>query len=224
MHTLADSWSHDSFTGRHNDENDVGEIWFKKGTKWEKQYINDWKWDIAPAIGHAECGDYPDQPFRCMRYELYNSDDHKYKKLTRTNPAKFKNAAKRCLEWLNNFKDENGNGPASWDENSPAMKCIDLLLKTKEEDQKSRITKLKTDSGFVEHFGNLFAGSNDYGPKRWRDEAVILKELNDPWGEFKRRNLLHAQPKSSFERSSFRLFHKAAKLQRSFIIDRLFWL
>lgn len=223
MHTLADSWSHMSFTGRHNDENDVGKIWFEKGTKWERQYINDWKWDVAPVIGHAECGHYPDQPFRRMQYELYDIDGNKYKKLTRTNPTKFKNAAKKCLEWLNDFNDDNGNGSTSWDEDSPAMKCIDLLIKAKEEDQKDRIHTLKTDNVFVKHFGNLFAGSNDYDPKRWRDEAVIPKELNDPWGEVKRRDLLHALPKPGFERSSFRLFHKAAKLQRSFILDKLFW-
>jgi hypothetical protein len=222
IHTLADSWSHMSFTGRHNDENDVGKIWFRKKAKWERQYINDWKWDVAPAIGHAECGHYPDQPFRRMQYELYDSDRRKYNKLTRTNPAKFKIAAKKCLECLKDFNDNNNNS-TRWNENSPAMKCIDFLIKMKEEDENDRIIALRKYNVFVEHFGNLFEGSNDYDPKRWREEAIIPKELNDPWGEVKRRDLLHALPRPRFEKSSFRLFHKAAKLQRSFILDKLFW-
>jgi hypothetical protein len=223
MHTLADSWSHNSFTGRHNDENDVGKIWFKKGTKWERQYVNDWKHDAKPAIGHLECGDYPDHPFRRMQYELCNIDDNKYKKLTRTNTTKFKHGAKKCLEWLRNFKDGDGNSLSVWDENSPAMKCIDLLTKIKQEDKDERIRKLKVDKVFVKHFSSLFAGNNDYDKKRWRNSALVPKELNDPWGEFKRRDMLHAQSKPGFEKSSFRLFHKAAKLQRSFILDKLFW-
>ena len=223
IHTLADSWSHMSFTGRHNDENDVGKMWFKKGSKWKRQYVNDWKWDAAPAIGHAECGFYPDQPFRHMQYELYDIDGKKYKKLTRSNPAKFKNAAKRCLKWLNDFKGNSGNRSTAWHENSPAMKCIDLLIKMKEEDPKDRIDILKKNNVFVSHFSNLFAGNNDYDSKRWRDAAIIPKELNDPWGEVNRREQLLAQPKPGFEKSGFRLFHKAAKLQRSFILDKLFW-
>lgn len=223
MHTLADSWSHTSFTGRHNNENDVGKIWFKKGSKWERQYINDWKWDAAPAIGHAECGNYPDQPFRQMQYELYDIGYNKYKKLQRVNPTLFKNAAKKCLEWLNKFKDDTGNGSTLWDENRPAMKCLDLLIKMKEENEQDRIRTLKANNVFNDNFRDLFKKNNDYDPKRWREEAVIPKELNDPWGEFKRRDLLHAVPKHEFEKSNFRLFHKAAKLQRSFVLDKLFW-
>lgn len=220
LHTLSDSWSHNSFTGRHNDENDVGKIWFKKGTKWDRQYFNDWKWDAAPSIGHAECGYYPDQPFRQMQYELYDGDGKKFKKLTRTNPTKFKNAAKKCLEWLNNFND-NKDDKAPWDENSPAMKCFDFLT-TIEKESEDRISELRNYGVFAEHFGNLFEGSNDYNHRRWRDEAITPRELNDPWGEAKKRDSLHATPQPGFEKSNFRFFHKAAKLQRFFILDKLF--
>ncbi len=127
MHTLADSWSHNSFTGRHNQENDVGKIWFQKGDKFEKQTINDWKWDVAPAIGHLECGHYPDQPFRVMKYDLYDIRDKKFKNRTRRNPIRFKNAAKTCLKWLNDFKGNGGNGSTAWDEATPARQCVDLL-------------------------------------------------------------------------------------------------
>lgn len=221
MHTLADSWSHMSFTGRHNRENDVGNIWFKQGEKFKRQTINDWKWDIAPAIGHLECGNYPDQPFRVMKYDLYDIRAKKFRTRARTNPAKFKNAARTCLKWLNQFKGT--GGAAAWDEKKPAMKCVDLLIKTKKEEAADRIEKLKNRKLFNDHFGKLFDGENDYQRNRWRDEAIIPKEPKDPWGETKRRDLLHALPKPGFERSSFRLFHKAAKLQRAYILDKLFW-
>ena len=223
MHTLADSWSHNSFTGRHNQENDVGKIWFQKGDKFEKQTINDWKWDVAPAIGHLECGHYPDQPFRVMKYDLYDIRDKKFKNRTRRNPIRFKNAAKTCLKWLNDFKGNGGNGSTAWDESKPAMKCVDLLVKMKKEEAKDRIGKLKDHKLFKDNFRKLFDDKKDYTRNRWRDDAIIPKEPNDPWGEAKRRDLLHALPKPGFDKSSFRLFHKAAKLQRAFILDKLFW-
>lgn len=222
IHTLADSWSHKSFTGRHNDENDVGKIWFKKGSKWKRQYYNDWKWDVAPTIGHAECGHYPDQPFRCMQYNLPSSEGKKMKKITRTNPVQFKEAAKKCLEWLNKFNTDTSDSNL-WDDDSPAMKCLDFLIKLEEEDSKKRIQALKENEVFTKHYSSLFAGSSDYNSNKWRDEAIIPRELNDPWGERKRRKQLHAKPKPGFEGSNFRLFHKAAKLQRTFILDKLFW-
>ena len=223
MHTLADSWSHRSFTGRHNRENDVGKIWFKKGKKFEPQTINDWKWDIAPAIGHLECGHYPDQPFRIMKYGLYDLRDKKFKIRTRTNPIKFKNAAKACLKWLNQFKGNGGHKSTAWDETQPAMTCVNMLIKMKNEEAKDRIGRLKNNKLFDRHYRKLFNEKNDYNQNRWRKDAIIPKEPKDPWGETKRRELLRAQPKPGFEKSSFRLFHKAAKLQRAYVLDQLFW-
>jgi hypothetical protein len=63
LHTYADTWSHDGFSGRHNSlENDIKRIQKKKGNKY--QAANPLEFTVsyaAPDVGHAEAGGLPDE-------------------------------------------------------------------------------------------------------------------------------------------------------------------
>jgi hypothetical protein len=218
IHTLVDSWAHASFTGRHNDENDVGRIWFKKGSQWDRQHFNDWKWDVFPSVGHVECGPYPDQPFREWRYELYDTGEKKYRKIIRNNQEMFIEAAKACYGWLRKFKTgETGQ----LEESNPALQCLRIATAIKKDHENDRIKRLKSNGLFKQNYSVLFSKENDYTLNRWRDNALVAKDLLDPWGEVNRRKKLRARSNLNFGNSDFKFFHLAAQLQRAYILERL---
>ena len=70
IHTIADTFAHFGFSGRHHDENNVGKIWHaKSGGGWELQYFESYIADMfVPRIGHVEASSYPDYPYLKWRY------------------------------------------------------------------------------------------------------------------------------------------------------------
>jgi Family of unknown function (DUF6765) len=216
LHSYADTWAHQTFSGRKDDENNVGKIWFREKGKWDRKRWADWKWDFAPQIGHAESGHFPDAPYLKWRYEL--GPDRAKK--TRDNPKQFQRAAEKCLGWLNKFSDH----PAPWDPSAPAMKAIRSLTTIGEKDGEKRIKRWKTKGAF-KPFKSFFAGSNDYDKLKWRAEALHPTSQNKKllWEGVDKNASIVFKARKGFDTSSFRLFHKAAKLQRAYILDKLFW-
>jgi len=64
LHTFQDQWSHEGFSGRHHDENDVAEVlvYNRALKRWETLWSHRFVDFLTPAIGHAEAGFLPDQP------------------------------------------------------------------------------------------------------------------------------------------------------------------
>jgi hypothetical protein len=62
LHTYADTWSHDGFSGRHSSrENDIEKIRVKRGKRFKSvNPLEDAVSYAAPDVGHAEAGVFPD--------------------------------------------------------------------------------------------------------------------------------------------------------------------
>ena len=70
LHTYADSWAHQNFSGKHNSQdNDIGNIDLFKNGKWESiGKLTQIEYNSLPDIGHAEAGSFPDQSHLKWRY------------------------------------------------------------------------------------------------------------------------------------------------------------
>lgn len=70
IHTYADTWAHQNFSGRHNHENNVVRIKIWEENKWEFLWkLKQWRNNILPEIGHAKAFTYPDIPYKMWRYK-----------------------------------------------------------------------------------------------------------------------------------------------------------
>ncbi len=71
LHSYADSWSHDRFSGRWSAaDNDIERLRILDGGQWkELGLIERILYDLSPSIGHAEAMNMPDQSHLAWRYE-----------------------------------------------------------------------------------------------------------------------------------------------------------
>ncbi|MFH0734391.1 MAG: DUF6765 family protein [bacterium] len=86
LHTFADNWAHQGFSGRHNDENDVDRLWKLDGNSTKEiTPLN-----IAPDVGHAEALTFPDKTNLLWMIQYANNSKIKM----RNNPFSFLDSAK----------------------------------------------------------------------------------------------------------------------------------
>jgi hypothetical protein len=102
LHTYADSWAHQNFSGRHNPkENNIGKIELFNNGKWERiTRLKQFEYNTLPDIGHAEAASYPDQSHLKWRF-VKEVENQVYE---RDNTALFLDAAKNII---NLFKGTN---------------------------------------------------------------------------------------------------------------------
>lgn len=132
LHTYADTWSHNGFSGRHNSvENDIERIQKKNGNKY--QAVNPFEFVVSyagPDVGHAEAGGLPDQSNMDWKAKYANkrggiqrtnseafltAASHIYTKLCSVSPrtamdwVELSHRISNCLEcnggWENEFQD-----------------------------------------------------------------------------------------------------------------------
>jgi len=221
LHTYMDSWSHQSFSGRLHRENDVGRIYSgdSKGN-WKRMTLEDWMCDLAPSVGHCQAGHLVDHPHRHLKYQVYDPAAGSFRMKVRHNPVQFEKASKHCLKQLRKFS---GSG-SKWDDNEDAMKAIRFLVNSKMDDAEERIMAFKKHRSY-RPFRKLFSGKGKYDENGWPDEAFATiddRPLKRAYLE-KQRERFHARERDGFDGTNFRLFHKAARKQRVFMLDRLFW-
>lgn len=70
LHTFADTFAHQGFSGRHNCENNVENVFIlHRNNKWYKlSRFRRFRAKLMPEIGHAEALSLPDYPFKIWRY------------------------------------------------------------------------------------------------------------------------------------------------------------
>jgi hypothetical protein len=70
IHSYADTWSHQNFSGRHNSaENDIVDIEILQGSTWVPvSNIKNIQYSAMPDIGHAEANNFPDLSHLKWRY------------------------------------------------------------------------------------------------------------------------------------------------------------
>ena len=207
LHTVADTFSHFGFSGRHHDENNVGRIWNrKKDGGWELQTLKSFVGDIfVPRIGHIEAFDFPDQPFLEWRYTNNASQQR-----TRGNLKYSINGVKLIYHFLKLAKDPLTQSTDLAREHAMDFRKIRLLLKSKGSLSR-RCDRWKN-----------YTEAPEYNKTDWRQEALEGDVEWDNMSFNKRRyHTKKLKGKNGFDTSKWAYFHRAAFKQRSLVVSWL---
>ncbi len=104
LHTYADTWAHQDFSGRHNsNENDLDEILIYKNGKYEKiPVLRKMEYNAFPDIGHAEANGFPDKSYLRWKYRKAGKKEF----VERDNPRLFVKAAENILNLFKGYNDK----------------------------------------------------------------------------------------------------------------------
>ena len=159
LHTYADSWAHQNFSGLHEPKNnDIRDILILKNGKWEKiPIISQIEYNSLPAIGHAEAASYPDQSHLKWSY-IKDSDSKVYQ---RDNTLLFMDAAENIYNIFRGNKQED-----IWTETKSKMfECFSFEAKSLD-DKIKKFQRVFPEIGFY------------YDEEQWRNEALHTVEQN----------------------------------------------
>lgn len=200
LHTYADTWSHEGFSGRHDRENNVSALELKESNGWDRLVFEGWSLNLwMPEIGHAEAGFYPDLPYHTWRWRRGRRPWR-----PRDNTQAFLKAAKAIFARLRKCVTSNGH---------PSM----LDRQPTWQDLRPRFKRL---------FG--IDGDRSKRCKEWHKE--FRKFFSDDWHyeekalEKKARAMLRPVSKpnlSAFYSSTWVAWQRAALRQRHFVLERL---
>ncbi|MBD3182053.1 hypothetical protein GF312_07165 [Candidatus Poribacteria bacterium] len=213
IHTYADSWSHQHFSGRRNPENNVEniEIFDEKEKKYKKLLWGNFYLDFAPQIGHAEAGLLVDQGFQKLKWK-FSSREENNQYIKRDNIIEFMQASESIYNWFRKVDKINFNVPLPF---SAVSSKIQNLLSIKSANLEKKCDKWR------QNFGFMFNGEFYYNREKWRTEAIAN---NTNWDNFSPREWNQVQPfqaKNNFWDSLWVHFHRAALLQRHFVLENL---
>ncbi len=193
LHTYADTWAHQNFSGLHSSvDNDIEQIEIWQLDHWKK--IKPYKqliFNLVPSIGHGEAYDFPDRPYLRWRYIKQKTKQI----IIRDNPAIFTDAAKKIFSILCSITGKN----CDWDQIRPWFKKYVEFNSSK---TKERCNYLKL----------LFPNINfNYNDKLWLEQALEYSRI-------RRTYIYKAKPKGDMK---WFLFHKVAYEQRKFILNKI---
>jgi hypothetical protein len=237
LHTYADSWSHEGFSGRHSPaENDVEEIEIldRPTLMWIKLRVENFLFDLLPRIGHAEAGFLPDLAYLQWRYRARGKSAPR---IERDNVDRFSAAAAAIYGQLVAIGKRDPAEPIPWEGIAPGIR---QLLAGEPVTRASILDRL-TLSGYqvqqaldleqrCEHwkraFGHLFrpyppGAAYHYDRRDWRSQAL---EGDVDWDRYSTRQwetMAPRQPKRGFWDSLWVHFHRAALRQRHLVLENL---
>jgi hypothetical protein len=206
LHTIADTFSHFGFSGRHNDENNVGKIWYaKSGGGWKFQLFKSYADIFVPRIGHVEAFESPDLPFLKWRY----TNNHN-KQRTRDNLVYSVRGVKLIYHFLKIAKSPSTTSTDLADDYPDEFKRIRSLFK-RGGDENRRCKRWKN-----------YTNAPEYDKKKWRRGAL---KGNVDWDDMSRtQRRIHTgklKGKAGFDKSKWAYFHRAAFKQRSLVLGWL---
>jgi Family of unknown function (DUF6765) len=199
IHSFADTWAHHRFSGRQSSrDNDIEDIELNKDGEfnniplWSSAFYN-----VLPAIGHAEAGNFPDIAETLWRYEHDASD----KEITRDNPSDFLQAAKEIYSIfceINSFESQ-------WDSfEEDYKKCFYSSIKPRRKKQL-----------FAETFPNI---SYAYHVEEWRKDS--LDGTDHDWEGLDLYQYNDTHFKYNGDKKWF-YFHREAYAQREYVIANI---
>lgn len=200
LHTYADNWSHQRFSGRHSaKDNDLERIHiFDEGCYKPLPLFNQLKLNIFPDIGHAEAFDLPDQSHLKWKYE-HDSTGIEY---TRDNTAIFLEAAHAIFSILCKINDV----PCNW---KGLVNKIKEGFSVPSDSIKTKFQK----------YNELFPEINlDYHEDDWRNQA--LKGESFEWLHFEEDDYKNQCYEFNGDMKWF-YFHMAAYEQRLFALKSI---
>ncbi len=192
LHTFADTWAHQRFTGTHNHRiNDLDHIEIWDGRHWK--HIKPYKqffYNFFPDIGHAEAYDFPDLPFLKWRYIRAKTNEF----ILRDNTSIFLEAAEEIFKILCQIKDCD----SSWRE-------IENRL------QKA-MSRRRNSKDILQPLQEIFPNVKfHYSSIEWLTEAIEFKRI---------RRFPRIIGKVLGDEKWF-LFHKVAYEQRKFVLSKI---
>jgi hypothetical protein len=212
LHTLADGWAHRGFSGREHPENDVERIEHRVGGRWKRLFLPNLYLDLAPKVGHAQAGSYPDQPGLTWRYRRRRPAGT----VARDNGAEFLRAARHIHGLLLEAAPASKRPRLSWAELAPRVR--ERLADPAESVEERCAT-------WAEAFEDLIpAGLMVYDEHAWKREALRPRRERDI--DFRRLERsdyarLRFTPAERFYRTPWVLFHRAALRQRHLVLENL---
>ena len=213
LHTFADTWSHNRFSGREHDENNVEKIYHYQTDKarWKHLFWENFSLDLLPEIGHAEAGHFPDKPFLKWKYTRKLFDQE----VKRDNTQEFMIAARTIYNLLRKASGANA-GIIQW--KGIKTKILNLLSND-ENDLDKRCTE------WQKQFKHLFSPLKfKYDKYEWRNEALKPQRKADTkWDDFKPSDFrsLRFPRRRNFYNSRWVQFHRAALRQRHLVLENL---
>jgi len=231
LHTYADSWAHQGFSGRkYQGENDVEDIriYDRKKESWEKLKIENIIFDVLPQIGHAEAGYFPDLTFQKWKYRSKPSN----KVIQRDNTEEFLEAAQDIYNILLKMEKNNPEQPIPWEKLETKIRKLlevagskprnldklTLPLYSAFQSQHVGLRCKKWISEFSDMFGEL-STKYSYDPKAWREEAFYG---DVEWDDYSREDWGAMYPRkvrTGFWESLWVNFHRAALCQRHTVLE-----
>ncbi len=233
LHTFADTWSHQDFSGRRSPgENNVEgiHIYDRSDRSWRRLPIENIVFDILPKIGHAQAGYFPDLVYQRWKFSLVPSPGE----INRDNPRIFLEAAHNIYTLLRDVEKVDPAPIIPWRDLEPRFRM--LLAET---GGKSRLVEELTQTidrafqadafenrcalwqqTFSAYFGDL-SEQYAYDPTAWR-EAALTGDVD--WDGFSRKDWEQIAPrpvKSGFWDSYWVHFHRGALQQRHIVLERL---
>lgn len=200
LHTIADTFSHQGFSGREAPENRVGKIWHwvkkRDGARWVLRLIEAYGDIVAPSLGHLRAFKNPDRSWLTWKFE----DSQKAVK-PRDNLKIRMAAADRIFRFM----------LESLDHKPQALKSAH----PEDYRQMLRLFKSKrsTPADWID-----YTGLAEFDALEWRRQA-LLGDVS--WDELSRRSMAsrlgELRGKAGFDNSKWALFHRGAQKQRSLV-------
>jgi hypothetical protein len=212
VHTYADSWAHQGFSGRRHPENDIEDIHEMVGGRWRHLRWANIAWDFLPDIGHAEAGSLPDLSWVRWRYRRSGEDAV----VERDNARLFLAAARAIYLRLRRAAHAPAGECLAWRD---IKGLIAARFADTEEDPAER------SAAWARALAGVFGGEvPTYDRYAWRDEALAPARRKDlEWDDFKPDDFRHLRfpMRPGFLTSRWVAFHRAALRQRHFVLERL---
>ena len=212
LHTYADSWAHEGFSGRLHEENDIEDIHQLRNRRWRPLGWQNVVWDFLPDIGHAEAGNLPDLAWVTWRYRKAGATTP----VVRENPRLFLRAARAIYGRLRRLLRSSRPPQSPW--KALAGTVAQLLADPQEEAQRRC-------RAWQEVYRGLFGEElPTYDRYTWRSKALAPIASRDlEWDSFKPDDFRHLRfpGGSDFLASNWVAFHRAALRQRHLVLEQL---
>ena len=212
LHTFVDTWSHQKFSGREHKENDIDKIKRKSKYRGLFQTLGDIALSRFPYVNHLQAGKYPDFPYLEWEYKNW-----KKKTIKRNNSRIFIDCTKTIYQLLVKYPKNSNLKPKPWE-----MIETRLLSAFKYQNRDCELRCNNMRNIFRDIFGST--GKLIYDKMTWRKEALIAKKnVYYSWDRMlpARIKTLKFIARKNFLNSNWVQFHKAAFIQRMFVLKNL---
>ncbi len=229
LHTFADTWAHQRFSGRHNrDENDVENICVWADDDCKRLKLENLLLDALPQIGHAEAGYFPDLSFQKWGYDSRHESG-----VERDNRVEFFNAAQAIYDALAAMEKTEPDDQIPWLEIAPDIRRLfegKPVIEERTTDRLSIPAYRRYHASDLDErckrwqatFGPLFPPyAYNYDPMEWRQQALDGDTDWDRWSQRDWDRMPVLGLKAGFWNSLWVHFHRAALRQRHLVLENL---